>query len=315
VTATRSGEFPNRHTAAQILASESERIKRAATKRGGSATIAPETTSSRVTEAAAPKKIMGAGVAAGPHCPSTGTWPGRQGVPHRAVSSDGARTGGSRRRFLRGPFPAEAGAGFPAGSPTRAEALAVRRSAVRNSRPSSPHRGSSAEASVPMMAGSSAEASVPPGVHGPKSWVRRFRSSRAETRSCPTNPEPKPHPRRWRRLDRSPAFRRAGPEPEGPVSRLKASRLPEGRLETLWALHEACRFRFRSRTSPQLPPRGGFVSRPALASVRPAARRRPARFRLGLWLGRLSPVAGRSSRPRVNAVMKSESVQALSACG
>ena len=105
---------------------------------------------------------MGAGVAAGPHCPSAGTWPGRQGVPHRAVSSDGARTGGSRYRFLRGPFPAEAGAGFPAGSPTRAEALAVRRSAVRNSRPSSPHRGPSAEALVPLMAGSSAEASVPP---------------------------------------------------------------------------------------------------------------------------------------------------------
>jgi hypothetical protein len=56
-------------------------------------------------------------------------------------------------------------------------------------------------------------------------------------------PGPKPGParqvrsrssffRRWRRLDRSPAFRRAGPEPEGPVSRLVVSRVPEGRLET-----------------------------------------------------------------------------------
>jgi hypothetical protein len=59
-----------------------------------------------------------------------------------------------------------------------------------------------------------------------------FRSSRAEARSCPANPEPKLLLRRWRRLDRSPAFRRAGPEPEGPVSCLLVSHVPEGRLET-----------------------------------------------------------------------------------
>jgi len=70
------------------------------------------------------------------------------------------------------------------------------------------------------------------GGHGPKSRVRRFRSSRAEARSCPANPEPKLLLLRWRRLDRSPAFRRAGPEPEGPVSCLMVSHVPEGRLET-----------------------------------------------------------------------------------
>ena len=43
-------------------------------------------------------------------------------------------------------------------------------------------------------------------------------------------------PFRWRRLNRSPAFRRAGPEPEGPVSCLVVSRVPEGRLETVGAL-------------------------------------------------------------------------------
>jgi len=39
-------------------------------------------------------------------------------------------------------------------------------------------------------------------------------------------------PFRWRRLNRSSAFRRAGPEPEGPVSRLMVSHVPEGRWQT-----------------------------------------------------------------------------------
>ncbi len=86
-------------------------------------------------------------------------------------------------------------------------------------------------------------------------------------------PGPKPGPARQIRSrspffsggdakDRSPAFRRAGPEPEGPVSRLVVSHVPEGRLETGG--------RFRNlplshplKASPQLPPGGGFVSRPA----------------------------------------------------
>jgi hypothetical protein len=129
---------------------------------------------------------MGADVAAGPHCPLAGTWPGRRGVPRGAVSSGRRLNRGSWRRFLRGPWAAEAAFRFPRWLPDRAEALAVRRRRIWNSRPASRHPGPSAEASVPKMAGSSAEASVPPGVHGPKSWVRRFRSSRAETRSCPT---------------------------------------------------------------------------------------------------------------------------------
>ena len=56
-------------------------------------------------------------------------------------------------------------------------------------------------------------------------------------------PGPKPGPARQIRSrssffsgggakDRSPAFRRAGPEPEGPVSCLMVSHVPEGRLET-----------------------------------------------------------------------------------
>jgi len=56
-------------------------------------------------------------------------------------------------------------------------------------------------------------------------------------------PAPKRFPRRWRRWDRSPAFRRAGPEPEGPVSRLwlpacpKADWKPVGALRSLPLSH------------------------------------------------------------------------------
>ena len=89
---------------------------------------------------------------------------------------------------------------------------------------------------------------------------RRFRSSRAETRSCPAVPEPKSLPVRWRRADRSPAFRRAGPGPKS-VSRLSGSSSPKalgsgGRFRSLPLSHSL-------RASPQLPPGGGFVSRPA----------------------------------------------------
>src|SRR5690242_10462490 len=106
----------------EISPSNEGEIKPAATKRGGSATIAPETKSRHAARAPS-RQNNGGRRFRRPPCPFAGTWPGRQGVPRRAVSSDSARTGGPQRRFLRGPFPAEAGAGFPAGSPTRAEAL------------------------------------------------------------------------------------------------------------------------------------------------------------------------------------------------
>lgn len=73
---------------------------------------------------------MGAGIAAGPHCPCAGSLPGRRGVPRRAVSSPRRLgTGGSQRRFLRSPSATEAAFRIPRGLPVRAEALAVRRSA------------------------------------------------------------------------------------------------------------------------------------------------------------------------------------------
>ena len=122
-------------------------------------------------------------------------------------------------------------------------------------------------------------------------------------------------PFRWRRRNRSSAFRRAGPEPEGPVSRLMVSHVPEGRWQTdgrftkpaafASAKGQARSFRLAAASSAALP----------FSSACPAARRRPAWLWFRLWLGRLSPVAGRSSRPPLKAVMKSESVQAQCACG
>ena len=143
------------------------------------------------------------------------------------------RTGGSKRRFLRGPSEAEASSGFPAGSPTGPKPWRFAARRIWNLRPASRLGGSSAEASVPRPAGSSAEASVPPG--GPWTEVLGPPVSQLPGRN-PVLPggskgrSPRFH--RWRRADRSPAFRRTGPEPEGPVSRLTVSHVPEGRLET-----------------------------------------------------------------------------------
>ena len=200
---------------------------------------------------------------------------------------------------------------FPRWLPGRAEALSVRRLAVRN-------RGSSSG-----PASRKAEAPGPPDGTGRRSsrsaWQvmsrspgsRQFAAPGPEGPVLPDRSEPKLKSRRWRRLSRSSAFRRAGPGPEGPVSCLiRSLREPESSSGSGWAPHDACRFRIRSRTSPQLPPGGGFVSRPALRAVAssPGGTRRSVS--LGPWLGRLSSVAGRSSRPRTKAVMKIESHQA-----
>ena len=94
------------------------------------------------------------------------------------------------------------------------------------------------------------------GILRPKPPVRLTAMDRSPGSAGFAAPGPKPGPARQieRRSaflagggakNRSSAFRRAGPGPEGPVSGLKVSRLPEGRPEPLWALHEACRFRIR----------------------------------------------------------------------
>jgi len=188
---------------------------------------------------------MGAGVAAGPHCPvaSNPAWEARRSALGGFEKS--APEPGAPLPFPAGvhprpkPFP-----GFPAGSPTRAEALAVRRLAVWNSRSASRLRGSGRpEPSVPQPAGSSAEALGPPG--GPWTEVLGppLRSSRAETRSCPTDPGRNPFPPVGDALTEIPLS--AGlvldPKVRCPACRFLE---PEG-SRFRWALHEACRFRIR----------------------------------------------------------------------
>ena len=211
-------------------------IKRGATKRGGSATVAhaghpPNSNGGR--RCRRPPLSLCRNLAWEARRPASG------GFEWRRLNR------GSWRRFLRGPFPAEAGAGFPAGSPTRAEALAVRHSAVRNSRPSSPHRSPSAEASDPLMAGSSAEASG--SAWRPWTEILGPPVSQLPGRSpvLPGQSAPKRLPFRWRRRNRSSAFRRAGPGSEDPV--FPPDGFPRARrpLGNRWALYEACRFRIR----------------------------------------------------------------------
>lgn len=212
-----------------------------------------------------PHKIMGADIAAGPHCPFASDPAGKARHSRRAVSrnenldrSPGSATSG-------GPSATEAASGLPRGLPVRAEALAVRR--LANSEPKflfPPWRFLRPKPPVPRPAGFEAEASLPPD----KSMDLRpgslpLRSSRAETRSCPTCPEPKLLPRRWQRANRSPTFCRAGP---GLASGVRPVRFlkPEGSLVPGGRFTKPAAFAFAEGQARHRPPGGGFVSRPAV---------------------------------------------------
>jgi hypothetical protein len=101
-------------------------------------------------------------------------------------------TGGSQRRFLRGPRLAEAGRSFPAGSPTGPKPWRFAARRIRNFHPRSHPFGMLAETSIPERTGSSAEASVPP--DGPWTEALGPAGSQLPGRSpvLPENPEPKP---------------------------------------------------------------------------------------------------------------------------
>ena len=246
-----------------------------------------------------PSKQMGAGVAASPHCPAAAgyqAWEARQSAGRFRSR---VRAGGSY--LTSGVLPVPEGAfRLPRGLPVRAEALAVRRSA-------DPEPGSrlppsmDPEPKLGSLSGRTAFGRSLSPASSPWTCVLglRFRSSRAEARSCPTIRWPKPSPRRWQRADLRPAFCRTGPD-RSPFLPL----VPYPKVRDLWALHEACHFRFRSRTSPQLPHGGGFVSRPGLRSTASCLVGQVAAS-LRLWLGRLSTVAGRSSRPRIESCHES----------
>ncbi len=195
--------------------------------------------------------------------------------------------------------------------PARAEALVVRRLAVRNRSSSSCSGSARPKPRFPSAGSRCRSIRIRLADHGPRSWVLPVSQlPNPKVRSCPTCPEPKLHPCRWRRANRSPAFRRAGPGPEGPVSGLvrflpspKAHPVPSGRFTKPAAFAsakgQARSFRLAAASSAALP-----------SSTRLVVWWDKEVRSLWLWLGRLSPVAGRSSRPRVEAVMESESHQA-----
>jgi hypothetical protein len=270
---------------------------------------------------------MGPGIAAGPHCPfASGS--AEAGLSQWAVSRAGNQDR-SWSRVLRspsGPKPLRC----PRWLPVRAEALAVRRSAdselaflfqaigvVMDRSPR--HRRRQDPWPKPWFRLT---------VHEPKPWVppRSQLPGRNPVLPDPSGAEAPSEPVAAR-LSEDIAFCRAGPESEDPVSCLG----PFRRSEDLWSGTGPRRarrpFRFRMGASRSLPPSHPLKGKPVLVRIAAASSaalpsasagrqsedgtRRPP----GLWLGRLSPVAGRSSRPRPEAVTDSESHQADSACG
>ena len=209
------------------------------------------------------------------------TRPGRRGSPlggFETGSEPGARAAG-----LRGPSGACAPSGFPAGSPSGPKPWRFAARQIRNRGSGSRRLRSRSRSSVPPPAGlPSAEASGLP--DSPWTRVLRLplRSSRAEARSCPTRPGPKPCPRRWQRADLRPAFCRTGAGPKSvPVLIANPKVRDLGRFTKpatfASAQGQARSFRMAAASSAArafTPPPHCLVGQEAAS--------------LGLWLGRLS---------------------------
>ncbi len=249
-----------------------------------------------------------------PTVPSRRTRPGRRGVPRWAVSRIRHRSRGLFCRVLRSPSTAEAVSRFPrwlpdqgrspGGSPLGGLELAFRFPPSRFRKP---------KPSVPQPAGSSAEALGPPDSPWTEILGLSFRSSRVETRSCPTI-RAEARSAGGGALTEIPlsAGLVLNPKvrcPAWPVPRARRLSVPMGASRSLPLSHplkgKPAIVRLAAASSAALP----FVS------ACPAARRRPAGHPLRLWLGRLSFVSERSSRPHPEAVTKKPAGQAESACG
>ena len=205
---------------------------------------------------------------------------------------------------------------FPRWLPARAEALVVRRLAVRNRSSSSCSGTARPKPRFPSAGSRCRSIRIRLAGHGPKSWVLPVSQlPNPKVRSCPTCPEPKLHSCRWRRANRSPAFRRAGPEPEGPVSGLvrflpspKAHPVPSGRFTKPTAFAsakgQARSFRLAAASSAALPSRRFLM---------PGGTRGPFRSGCG-WEGDQPLPAFRLGHERKLSRI-SESRQADSDCG
>jgi len=256
---------------------------------------------------------MGAGVAASPHCPFAGdTKPGRRGSPLWAVSRCGPEPG-ARAPILRVPSGACAPSGFPAGSPSGPKPwrFAAWQSGTGVPDPAVPQilRRSIGFAFRQDCLWPKPLACL--AVHGLASWVCRFRSSRAETRSCPKVRGRSPFSAGGSAPTCVPlsAGQEPGPKPVVLPFLVRYPKVPEPGHFTKPAAFASAKGQARSIRMAA----ASSAARPSLRGLIVWWDKRPSS--LGLWLGRLSTVAGQSSRPRQKAVMKIESHQADSDCG
>lgn len=253
---------------------------------------------------------MGAGVAASPHCPVAAgyqAWEARQSAGRFRGR---VRAGGSGHD-LRGPFgslrslpvsPRAPRQGrSPGGSP-------LGRSGTGVPVPAGCEAG--AEARFPLPAGlPSAEASGLP-------WQSMDLRPGSAASQLPGRNPVLPDDSKAEALSSPVAARRLAsrflPDRRRTEVRPCLDREPEGPRP--WAFHEACHSRFRSRTSPQLPHGGGFVSRPGLHSAASSP---------GGTRGRFAPaVAGKAFDLAIDrlghgleVVMECDSHQGDSDCG
>ena len=252
---------------------------------------------------------MGAGVAASPHCPVAAgyqAWEARQsaGLFRGRVGAGGSFTVSGVLAKLALRF------GFPAGSPSGPKPWRFAARQIRN-RGSGPRRlRSRSRSSVPPPAGLPlAEALGLP-------WQSMDLHPGSAASQLPGRNPVLPDDSRAEAPSSPVAARRLAsrflPDRRQTEVRPCLDRQPEGRRP--WALHEACHSRFCSRTSPQLPHGGGFVSRPGLHSAASSP---------GGTRGRFAPaVAGKAFDLAIDrlghgleAVMDCDSHQGDSDCG
>ncbi len=192
-------------------------------------------------------------------------------------------------------------AGFPRGSPSRPKPWRFAAWRIWNSRSASCLPATAAEAFVPEWQNPWPKPLVPPDeAMSEAPGSRRFRSSRDKARSCPTirSAEASLVPVAVRKPE-GPAFRRAVPEPRRipdpacPVPFARRPPVPGGRFTKPAAFASAKgqvrSFRLAAASSAAPPP---------LSTFRLVGRKASS---LGLWPGRLSSVAGRSSLPRIES--------------
>lgn len=155
---------------------------------------------------------MGAGVAAGPHCPVAG---GHQAWEARQSAWGGFETGpgrGPKRRFPGSFARRRPRSGFPAGSPSGPKPWRFAAWRIWNSRSASRLPVTAAEALVPELAGSLAEAAGSAWqVHEPKPWALAGFAAPG-TRPSPARQSVRPKPPFLPvavRKSEDPAFRRA----------------------------------------------------------------------------------------------------------